>query len=361
VGPLGFLQVGPDSAEARPGPACYGLGGDKPTVTDAAVVLGYIDPHDFAGGAVSIDRASARRVLGELGAEIGLSADECAANVIDVLNENMAQATRVHLAERGRDASRVHLIASGGGGPLHGAEIARRVGIPEMIIPRRPGVLSALGLVLTPPSIELAQSRMVRFDDRTDWAMLNDLLWDLERRAREMLVGTGVDVRSAAAEWSSELRWIGQTHTFRVALPPPPYGPEFCVTIVDLFTAEALRLHGLSLQETVLEALTWRVVVTGSRSPVAVEPSPATSGQSTGPTVRPVYSRGKGIIDVPVYDRSKMEPGWQGVGPALISDESSTCLIGAGDRFQVDNERGDVRVLIATRARGAAPPQDADG
>lgn len=352
VDALGFLQVGPQSAEARPGPACYGLGGTEPTVTDAALVMGYISADRFAGGTLQLNLGAAVTALSKLGSEVGLGVDDCAATIIDALNEGMAQAVRVHLAERGQDASRLSMIASGGGGPLHGPEVARRVGIPEVIVPRQPGVLSALGLVLTPPAIELAQSYQLQLDESTNWDGVNQLLDGMAERARSLLAGTGVQMSKASVEWSADLRWIGQTHAFRVPLPGPPFGPGSRDEIVRLFDHEAVRLHGLSLQETVLEALTWRVAVVGPDLTIPAEPTDGSDLTDSPIAHRGVYFPGEGIRQVPVYERSRIAPGSEATGPALVIDESSTCVIGVSDTFRVD-DRGDLHVLIDQQGAGA--------
>jgi N-methylhydantoinase A/oxoprolinase/acetone carboxylase beta subunit len=343
VDALGFLQVGPESAESHPGPVCYGLGGEEPTVTDAAAVLGYIDPAAFAGGSMRLNVEAAAVALARLGSEVEMNAEETAAAVLDVLNESMAQAMRVHLAERGQDAAELVLVASGGGGPLHGVEVARKVGIPEVVVPRRPGVLSAVGLVLTPPAIELAQSHVARLDESADWDGINGLLDGMRLRAAALLEGTGVDAATARADWAADLRWIGQTHAFRVPLPPPPYGSSATAAIVQAFNDEAVRLHGATLQETVLEALTWRVSVTGPE--VVVPPEPLRGGQSESKTAR-VYAAGSGWVDVAVLDRESLQVGYDGSGPALIIDSSSTCAVGPGDTFSID-EHGNLRIRIA--------------
>jgi N-methylhydantoinase A len=352
VDALGFLQVGPQSAEARPGPACYGLGGTDPTVTDAALVMGYIAADRFAGGAVKLDVDAAVIALGKLGSAVGLGVEDCAATIIDALNEGMAQAVRVHLAERGQDASLLAMIASGGGGPLHGPEVARRVGIPEVIVPRQPGVLSALGLVLTPPAIELAQSFQLQLEESTNWDGVNQLLEDMAERARALLIGTSVDMSQASVEWSADLRWIGQTHAFRVPLPEPPLGPGSRDEIVRRFDYEAVRLHGLSLQETVLEALTWRVAVVGPGLTIPEEPTVGPDLTHSPLTQRGVYFPGQGTRQLPVYERARIAPGSEAAGPALVVDDSSTCVIGASDTFRVD-DRGDLHVLIDQQRTGA--------
>jgi N-methylhydantoinase A len=316
--------------------------------------MGYIAADRFAGGSVHLRVDAAKTALAKLGSEVGLGAEDCAATVIDALNEGMAQAVRVHLAERGQDASLLAMIASGGGGPLHGPEVARRVGIPEVIVPRDPGVLSALGLVLTPPAIELAQSYQVQLDEATNWDGVNQLLDSMAERARELLAGTGVKMSEATMEWSADLRWIGQTHAFRVPLPGPPFGQGSRDEIVRLFDHEAVRLHGLSLQETVLEALTWRVAVVGPALAIPTEPTDG-SDLSDGPSdFREVYFPGEGVKQVPVYERSRLAPGSTAVGPALVIDESSTCVIAASDTFHVD-ERGELHVLIDQLLAGPKP------
>ncbi|MGP8250202.1 MAG: hydantoinase/oxoprolinase family protein, partial [Candidatus Dormibacteria bacterium] len=354
VDALGFLQVGPQSAEARPGPACYGLGGTEATVTDAALMMGYIAADRFAGGSIQLSVAAAKAALARLGSAVGLEAEDCAATIIDALNEGMAQAVRVHLAERGQDAGRLAMIASGGGGPLHGPEVARRVGIPEVIVPRQPGVLSAFGLVLTPPAIELAQSYQVQLDESTNWDAVNELLEGMAERALELLSGTGVGGSEASVEWSADLRWIGQTHAFRVPLPGPPFGQGSRDEIVRLFDQEAVRLHGLSLQETVLEALTWRVAVVGPGLAIPPEPTNGSALSNLPSDHREVFFPGQGVRQVAVYDRARLAFGSTGVGPALVTDESSTCVISESDTFSVDDQ-GHLHVLIDQNLAGSTP------
>jgi N-methylhydantoinase A len=311
-------------------------------VTDAAVVLGYIDPATFAGGSVHLDASAAHRALEKIGAEVAHSPELAALTVLDTLNESMAQSVRVHLAERGQEPDHLVLVASGGGGPMHGVEVARKVGIPEVVVPRRPGVLSALGLVVTPPAIELAQSKVVRMEESTDWDALNTVLAGLQDRASSLLEGTGVDSGAMQAEWAGDVRWIGQTHTFRIPVPTPPYGPESVADFITSFDREAERLHGAALQPTVLEVLTWRITLHGSTATVPAEPMAATSAE---PGTTQVYLAGWGWTTVPVIDREALVLGVTRSGPALVSDSSSTCAVGVQDQFTVD-EWGNLRIML---------------
>lgn len=336
---LGLLKVGPRSASSNPGPACYGLGGTEPTVTDANLLLGYLNPDDFAGGSLALDVDAARTALAELGARLSLSAEACAAAMVELVDESMADAIRVHLAERGQPAEETSMLTSGGGGPLHGLSVARKLGIGKVIVPARSGVLSALGLLVTRPSVEFAQTSVVRLDDDTDWARVECLLGQLETQAVDALTGGGTDRTRIEVARSADVRWAGQPHTLTVAVPAGRLGPSTRAGIEATVDAESRRHFGSALSHTVLECLTWRVTATADDVTARIPAPPAATAPSTtavGTRTVLAPSRRPPSRQVPVYDRASLVQGRRLSGPAIVEDGTSTCVLDDTDVAEVD-------------------------
>jgi len=221
---LGLLKVGPESAGSVPGPACYGRGGARATVTDANLHLGYLDPDYFAGGSIRIDAARANAALEALARKAGLSTTEIAWGMFDVVNETMAAAARVHVAERGKDPRKHALLVTGGGGPIHGGELARKLGIGTIVCPPSAGVASALGLLIAPGRVDRVATVTTRVD-AIDFAGLEQKFSFLERSALATIRETGLDAGLAKLERLADLRYVGQGFELVVPLPAGPYAP----------------------------------------------------------------------------------------------------------------------------------------
>src|SRR5918997_1542865 len=223
VGALNLPKVGPESAGADPGPVCYSRGGTEPTVTDADLILGYLDPDFFLGGKMRLDREAALRAIEEKVARpLGLDATEAAWGIHQVVNENMANAARVHAIERGKDPRAYPLFAFGGAGPVHAYRVARALGVPGFIAPLGAGATSAFGFLCAPLSFDLVRSLYGRLDE-LDWAAANGALEDREREGRDLLRASGVaDVRVRRL---CEMRYTGQGHEVAVGLPDGELGP----------------------------------------------------------------------------------------------------------------------------------------
>ena len=222
---LGLLRVGPRSAGADPGPACYGLGGEGPTVTDACLVLGYFDPDYFLGGTMSLDIQAAGRALEGLGRELELSTIEAAWGVYGVVCENMASAARVHIIEKGQDPRRFPMVAFGGAGPAHAARVARTLGATEVVVPPVSGVASALGFLVTPASFEFSRSRPGELR-ALPWEEVASLYDDMEEKARGTLAASGVRPGDVRLERRAEMRLSGQFHDIEVPVPEGPLSKE---------------------------------------------------------------------------------------------------------------------------------------
>src|SRR5262245_6683327 len=341
VDEIGLLKVGPQSAGSQPGPAAYGLGGADATVTDADFALGYLDPHYFAGGSMAIDLDAARAALGRVAARVGLSLVEVAWGIHDIVNENMAGAARVHIAERGRDPREYALLCTGGAGPVHAYSVARKIGLRRVICPPSAGVASALGLLVAPARVDRVATVGIRLD-RDDCAALEAAFRRLEQEARAILADSGVELETATFQRLADGRFLGQGFDLVVTLPPGPYdGADGDATRAALRTAfeDAYReKFALTPPNVPVEFINVRIA---ARAPVAGSAVvlDGRAGADGGDAIkgrRPAYFReAGGFVETAVYDRSKLAVGQEFVGPAVLEEEGSTLVIGPGARAQV--------------------------
>lgn len=334
---LGLLRVGPDSAGADPGPACYGLGGSAPTVTDANLLLGYLDPDFFLGGEIPLRRDRAEQAVGELAAELGLSVIATAWGIHRVVNENMAAAARVHIIERNRDPRSLATLAFGGAGPAHAVAVARSLGSRVVIFPPGAGVASAMGALVAPIAHTTGRTLLTRLD-QADWLAIQRLYDDLERQARDELASAGVRDEDITLRRWAEMRLLGQYHEIEVELPDEPLGAEILPALINAFEQAYARRYGRMLEGLAIEALHWRMTATGPESSVIVNPSPLSAelAESAVKAHRPVYYPAAGYVNTPVYDRTRLLPGMQLTGPAIVEERESTAVIWPGDRARVD-------------------------
>ena len=350
---LGLLKVGPDSAGADPGPACYGLGGTEPTVSDACLRLGYFDPGFFLGGRMTLDSAAAGTALSHLGAELELESEATAWGVYRVVCENMARAARVHLIERGHDPRRYQLMAFGGAGPAHAARVARILGAPEVIVPQHSGVAAALGFLVAAASFEFSRSYPSEVD-RLDWAAADGLYRELEREARQVLTGAGVSEAEMRFERLAEMRFVGQFHEIEVPVPAGTLSPEAATTITASFEREYARLYHAVLPGYRPMVLNWRLRAQGPEPDLSFTlrhqgPGPDGAGQPgrVHPKgARRAYFPETGSVEVKVYDRTTLASGCSFEGPAIVEEAESTTVVNPGDRLSVD-ELGNLRIRVA--------------
>ena len=331
---LGLLHVGPRSAESNPGPACYGFGGEEPTVTDANLLLGYLDPETFAGGTMRLDLGKARQAMDRVGGVLGLPAEDCALAVYELISETMADAIRVHLAEHGEDPRRTVLLASGGGGPLHAGLVARKLGISRIIIPGRAGVLSAVGLLAAPPAFDVMRSYPVRLEASTDWRGIENLLTGMEKQAVGFMRGAGVPNERITLSRTADMRWVGQTHTVTAGVPDDVTAPGALRALKASFDAEFARIYGARMEQTTLETLTWRVSASGPAPEIGLSLDRPTGTPLKG--TRQLRFRGIGQLTGSVYDRYALPAGFKAEGPAVVEERESTALIAPGEAFEVD-------------------------
>ncbi|MDF1790540.1 MAG: hydantoinase B/oxoprolinase family protein [Thalassobaculaceae bacterium] len=326
VDDLGLLKVGPDSAGADPGPACYGQGGTQPTVTDANLLLGYLDPGYFLGGRMSLDVAASEAAMNTVAGRLGLSAIEAAWGIYDLVSENMAGAARVHIVEKGRDPRAYAMVAMGGAGPLHAARVARKLGIREVVVPAASGAASALGFLGAPVSYELARSFPMRVAD-PDFATVDAIVSELEAEGRARLAEAGVET-GVVVQRRADLRLRGQMHELSVAMPAEALTAENLPTMVAAFTAEYQKRYTHLYDDAEIEVLNWRVVCTAT----APELSSQLAGGDAGATALKGHRTAwvperAAVAEVPVYDRYALKPGETVEGPAIIEEREATTIV----------------------------------
>jgi 5-oxoprolinase (ATP-hydrolysing) len=347
---LGLMKIGPGSAGADPGPACYGLGGTAPTVTDANLLLGYLDPKFFLGGRMSLDTDAAAAAVGRLGDRIGLGLQETAWGIYEIVCENMAAAARVHIVEKGCDPRRYAMVAIGGAGPAHGARVARKLGVPEVIVPPASGAASALGFLVAPFSVEQSRSLPCLVAEM-DLAAVNRLLAELEAEGRRQLAETGLAPGEITVSRLAEMRLFGQMHEIEVPLPDGPLSAESIGAIETAFAEVYTRLYTHLYRGAKIQALHWRVVCSGPKPEVRM---PRQHRSETGAPARkgsrPAYfPETGGTVEAAVYDRYRLRPGDRIAGPAIVEERESTTVVPPGDWLVVD-EQLNLRLTIGRAA-----------
>ena len=332
VDDLGLIRVGPDSAGSAPGPACYGLGGAAPTVTDADLALGYLNPDYFLGGRMALDRPAAERAIGgQLAEATGLTVLEAAAGVHEIVNENMAAAARIYVAEKGRAPSELSMVAFGGAGPVHAAGLARKLGCPRLVVPPHSGVMSSLGLLAAPVAFE--RSRAVRrILEAVDLAAVEAGFRVLETEARELMP----DGAAPIVRRSVDLRYSGQDYPLEIEVSGPCDTSSTKGDWEALFEALYRSHYGKVDDDNPVELASIRVHV--SQPPPALELAPPPAQADAPPKAwRDIHvPAGAGMERAPVYERAALRIGQEIAGPAVIEERESTTVIGPGDRLRVD-------------------------
>ncbi|MDQ6659913.1 MAG: hydantoinase/oxoprolinase family protein, partial [Chloroflexota bacterium] len=310
IDPLGLLKVGPGSAGAEPGPACYGYGGTEPTVTDADLVLGYLDPDYFLGGQIKINLAAAQQAIQENIADpLGLSIEEAAWGIHQVVNESMANAARIHTLERGKDPHRFPVFAFGGAGPVHGFRIAKALGAPALIAPFGAGVMSAVGFLTAPLAFDFVRSWPSRING-VDWQKANALLGEMETEGQELLKKSGVSPEQVSYRREADIRYVGQGHEIRVPLPAGQLDSGSRDAITASFEEVYRRLYERLSLSVPIEIINWRVTVSSPKPEIRLHVPRAeqSTSQEARKGSRNAYFPG-GFRNVPVYDRYHLLPG----------------------------------------------------
>lgn len=322
---LGLPTVGPQSAGSSPGPAAYQLGGTQPTVTDADLLLGYLNSDYFAGGAIQLDADAARRAYADLAVALDLSLERMAWGVHKMVNENMAAAARVHAAERGLEIRRYCMVATGGAGPVHACGVAEGLGIERIIIPPLAGVGSAFGFLTAPIAFDFTRSYVRRLSD-IDLDALNVILQGLERDGRRIVQAAGVGPADIRVQLHIDMRYIGQGYEVRVPFPMETLTRAHISSLQAAFESEYRAFYGQLADGLPIEAVNWRVLISGPQ-PQVQSPPPPTSGTHEPLAVRPVrFSPDSEAVPTPVYRRGQLAAGWSARGPLIIEEAASTTV-----------------------------------
>lgn len=351
----GLLKVGPHSAGSSPGPACYGLGGDRPTVTDAALVLGYLDPQGTLSGAVRLQLSLAEQAIKKHVADpLGITVIEAANGIHRIVCEHMAVAAKIHAVENGRDIRRYTMLAFGGAGPIHAREVARRSGCQEVLVPANAGVFSAFGLLVAPMKMDLVRTKFVRLADM-NWEEIETLLEGMEDSLSSELATAGVASKDIQFRRSADMRYVGQGFEVETELPTPLIAAKQSDIERAFADAYAQRFGGQLTAQRV-EAVNWRVegAAPAPETVVANHTRKVASAADAGKRMRPAFFPDLGaFVDTPVMAADTLRFGESYTGPALIEQPGSTVVIGPGDRFRLD-EHANLRITLGAKQGYAA-------
>jgi len=350
----GLMKVGPHSAGSNPGPVCYGLGGRRPTVTDAALLMGYLDPGGSLSGSVKLRADLADEAIAQhLARPLGLSVIEAANGIHRIVCEHMAAAAKIHAVENGRDVRQCTLLAFGGAGPLHAREVARRAGCRKLLVPANAGVFSAFGLLVAPIKMDAVRTRFTRLEG-IDWPAIENLCAEMEAGLSAQLTASGIPHEAIEFARSADMRYLGQG--FEVETPLPARLDEASRSAIkSAFERAYASRFGRSLAQQRIEIVNWRV-----EASVAIEPpesrereadagrTPSTGHGKAGVarSRRAFFPELADFVDTPVLAEADLRPGEIQVGPALIEQSGSTIVIGPGDRYGID-DTGNIHVTLS--------------
>lgn len=350
VDATGLLKVGPHSAGSNPGPACYGLGGTRPTVTDAALLLGYLDPQGNLSGAVRLRPDLAEKAIDEhIAKPLGLTVIEAANGIHRIVCEHMAAAAKIHAVENGRDVRRYTLLAFGGAGPIHAREVARRTGCAEILVPANAGVFSAFGLLVAPMKVDMVRTRFTRLAS-INWDATEALLAGMEETLRVELASAGVLPAEIRFRRTADMRYVGQGFEVETELPARLAASELAGMEAAFNTAYAARF-GKPLDGQRIEVVNWRVEGASAVPPTPLRPGAvdAASAAATRRTRPAFYPDINAFVDTPVLAEAALAVDQLHDGPALVEQAGSTVVIGPGDRFCIDTF-GNLRITVGARS-----------
>ena len=332
------LRVGPQSAGAAPGPACYGLGGSEPTVTDANLVLGRLAPDRFLGGEMQLDLAGAKRAIGRLAKALHLDETATADGILRIATTAMSYAVKGVTTQRGLDAGRFTLVAYGGAGPLHAVAVAREIGIRKVIIPQAPGMFSAFGMLFSDLRYDYVRTWLCRLEDAS-FAAMEKIYGALEDQGRGAIANTSVKPARITLKRAADMRYVGQEHAVTVDIPQAVFARRDAKAIKRLFDAMHALRYGTSAPAEPAEIVSLRSTVAG----VMRKPTQAKIKRGTGKPAaaafagkRQVHLGEHGFRATPTYRRSALLAHNTIKGPALIEEHASTTVLMAGDVMAVD-------------------------
>ncbi|MEM6548368.1 MAG: hydantoinase/oxoprolinase family protein [Pseudomonadota bacterium] len=331
---LDRLTVGPESAGAQPGPACYGQGGTRPTVTDADLCLGFLDPGFFLGGTMKLDCMAAEAALAEeVGRPLNLTVPEAAWSVHRLANEAMAAAARLHAVERGVDVEKLALFAFGGAGPVHAYGVGRILRVPRIFYPLGAGVMSAAGFLTAPLSFDFVRS-LPNGIDALDWPAAQAAVAEMAAKGREILTTT-LAPEAISLRLYADMRYRKQGYEVRTAVPEAVLAGRDGPALRAAFEAAYRALYGHTVPDTGAEVVSWRVIVEGPKPDLRIGAVESASGASLKGNRR-IWVVDQGFAEVPVHDRYRLAPGTALQGPVVIEERESTTVINGPGRVTVD-------------------------
>ena len=335
---MGLLKVGPDSASSEPGPVCYGLGGQDPTVTDADLLLGYLSPDYFLGGEMTLNIDVVKQAIDQhLAGPSNIDVTAAAAGIHAIVNNNMAAATRRYIAEKGRDPRRYTLVATGGAGPVHAYGVAKQLKLKRVICPLGAGVSSALGFLVAAPATEGVKSYVSRLD-QLDIDKVKNLYEEMSQAAIKSLVEAGGDENTITIKHRVEMRYVGQGFEIAVDLPDDWESGSLPELLIEEFLRRYAELFGRSISDVAIETVTWRISASG--------PTPNIRLNFEGQQIdrgavekgeRQVFFPETGYAPCKIYNRYGLETGTTFTGPAVIEERESTVVAGPDTTISVDD------------------------
>ncbi|MDG1317735.1 MAG: hydantoinase/oxoprolinase family protein [Paracoccaceae bacterium] len=325
---FGLIQIGPESASSQPGPACYGLGGTQPTVTDADLVLGYLDPKNFLGGDMQLSQDAAESAIKQkISDPMGISVIEAAWAIHETVTENMAQAAIIHALEKGRKVENFSIVPIGGAGPVHACSLATKMGISRLVCPPSAGVASAIGMLASPTAFEFVQADMQKLDN-LNFKTAQGIFETLEARGNDLLKMCGLVAHDMTFTCSALMRYSGQGYEVEVPLEFETIINENCIEILNSFEAVYKELFGRT-EKMPLEIISWRVVASGPTPKFVLKAPFATTnkGCMLKRQRRVYFGESTGFTDASIFDRTKLEVGFSTFGPAIVEERESTLVI----------------------------------
>jgi len=334
----GLLKVGPRSAGADPGPVCYGRGNDEPTVTDANVLLGTLHPTHLLGGRMPIRRDLSEAAIARLAEKLGMDTMATAQGIISVVTANMAKAIRVISVQRGHDPRDYTLIAFGGAGPLHASRLAQELDMKRVLVPRTPGILCAMGLLLTDLRADFATTKLTRLGAAAVEVM-QDAFAGLETRAEAWFAAEGIAPEARRLRRTVDVRYLGQNYELPIALPDGPISAAALDALAEGFAEAHRREYGFVAEEEVVELVTFRIEATGVVRKASFQPEKEQGPDASGALIgeRALWlPEANGRVTVPVYDRERLHAGNRIVGPAIVEQMDATTVILPGQVGRVE-------------------------
>jgi N-methylhydantoinase A len=334
---LGVIAVGPESASSMPGPVCYGRGGTEPTVTDANLVLGYLNPDYFAGGSLRLQLGAAARAIEEkIARPLGLSLEQAAWGIHTIVNSNMELATRVVSIERGRDPRALTVVAFGGSGPVHGCRLAQALGVPRVILPAAAGVTAAIGLLAAEVRFDVARTYVRRLD-ALDPAALNAMYAEMAAQASEV-VRDSATAGAVTTTRTADARYVGQGYELTIPVPAGELDAGALARLRGAFDEVYAARYGYAQPNEPVEVVTWKLSAVGGAPRVTLAKAATTpvAGSLKGRR-RAYFPETRGWVDCPVYDRYRLAAGLSLAGPAIVEERESTSVLPPGTTATVDD------------------------